>query len=162
MLGRERAPAGRYPFLATGTAGAFKVPSLRNVELTGHYMHNGGMATLEEVLQFYNRGGNFTAPGKDAQFLFGVRAPEETLADIVAFLKSLTDERVRFEKAPFDHPALPLLAGHSGDEHAVAGEGGASTARLAETELVELPAGGASGRDEALGPLRAFVDRVQP
>ncbi len=146
--------AGR---LATGTAGAFKVPSLRNVELTGPYMHNGGMATLDEVLAFYNRGGNFASQGRDAQFLFGIRTSESTLADIVAFLGSLTDERVRWEKAPFDHPALPIPAGHPGDEHAAAG-----TAPLAETELVELPAVGASGRDETLGPLRAFADRVQP
>ena len=148
--------------LATGTSGAFKVPSLRNVELTGPYMHNGGMATLEEVLQFYNRGGNFASPGKDAQFLFGVRSPEDTLADIEAFLRSLTDERVRFEKAPFDHPALPLPDGHSGDEQAVDAEADANTSQLAKTALVELPAVGASGRDRALGPLRAFVDRVQP
>ena len=38
--------------------GAFKVPSLRNVELTGPYFHNGGQATLEQVIQFYNRGGD--------------------------------------------------------------------------------------------------------
>src|SRR5262249_51927629 len=39
--------------------GAFKVPSLRNVELTGPYFHNGGMATLEQVVDFYTRGGGF-------------------------------------------------------------------------------------------------------
>ena len=38
--------------------GAFKVPTLRNVELTGPYFHNGGQATLEQVVQFYNRGGD--------------------------------------------------------------------------------------------------------
>ncbi len=38
--------------------GAFKVPSLRNVELTGPYFHNGGQATLDQVMQFYNRGGD--------------------------------------------------------------------------------------------------------
>jgi cytochrome c peroxidase len=154
---RERGAAdgGR---LGTGTSGAFKVPSLRNVELTGPYMHNGGMATLEEVLQFYDRGGNFASAGKDAQFLFGARSPASTLADIAAFLRSLTDERVRFERAPFDHPALPLPNGHPGDERAAA----SATLGLAATEMLELPAVGASGRDAALGPLRAFVDRVQP
>ena len=148
--------------LVTGTSGAFKVPSLRNVELTGPYMHNGSMATLEEVLQFYNRGGNFASPGKDAQFLFGARSPESTLADIAAFLESLTDERVRLERAPFDHPALPLPNGHAGDERAVGGEAAASGSQLAVTEMLQLPAVGASGRDAALGPLRAFADRVQP
>src|SRR5262249_27504201 len=39
--------------------GAFKVPSLRNVELTGPYFHNGGTASLMDVVQFYARGGDF-------------------------------------------------------------------------------------------------------
>jgi hypothetical protein len=142
--------------LTDGTAGAFKVPTLRNVELTGPYMHNGGMATLEEVLQFYNRGGNASSPGKDAQFLFGVRAPEETLADLVAFLKSLTDERVRWERAPFDHPSLPLPHGHRTDETDVVGS------VLAATSFLETPAVGAGGRDEALGPLVSFAERLVP
>lgn len=50
----------------------------------------------------------------------------------------------------------------SGDEQAVHGEAGPSPSQLAETEFAEVPAVGASGRDEALGPLRAFADRVQP
>ncbi len=45
--------------------GAFKTPGLRNVELTGPFMHNGGMATLEQVVEFYNRGGNFENPELD-------------------------------------------------------------------------------------------------
>src|SRR5262249_7712413 len=67
-------PRVRSRRLATGTSGEFKVPSLRNVELTGPYMQNGSMATLAEVLQFYNRGGNFASPGKDVQVLFSARA----------------------------------------------------------------------------------------
>src|SRR5437879_2712755 len=42
----------------SGAQGAFKTPGLRNVELTGPYMHNGGMATLELVVDFYRRGGD--------------------------------------------------------------------------------------------------------
>ena len=38
--------------------GAFKTPSLRNAELTGPYFHNGGQATLKQVIEFYNRGGD--------------------------------------------------------------------------------------------------------
>jgi hypothetical protein len=133
---------------------------LRNIELTGPYMHNGGMGTLEEVVQFYNRGGNFSSPGKDAEFLFGVGVSEGTLADLVAFLKSLTDERVRWEKAPFDHPALSIPMGHPGDEHATAEEGGAAASELAETQFLHLPAVGASGRDEALGPLLPLAERL--
>jgi len=150
---------GRLP---DGTLGAFKVPSLRNVELTGPYMHNGGMATLEEVVAFYNRGGNFASTGKDAQFLFGVGASDETLADLVAFLKSLTDERVRWERAPFDHPSLPLPVGHVGDENSVVGDSAPGFSLLAETRYVEIPAVGSAGRDAALGPLQPLSERLSP
>ncbi len=147
---------GRLP---SGTFGAFKAPSLRNVELTGPYMHNGGMATLEEVLEFYNRGGNFRSPGKNAESLFGVGVSEETLDDVAAFLRSLTDERVRWERAPFDHPALAIPTGHAGDENAVGADGDTG---LAESQFIVIPAVGASGRDETLGPLRSFGERLQP
>ena len=148
--------------LVDGTLGAFKVPSLRNVELTGPYMHNGGMATLEEVLEFYNRGGNVLSPGKDAQFLFGVHAAPETLADVAAFLRALTDERVRWERAPFDHPALPLASGHPRNRDGVTPSADPEFAGLAETTIVQLPEVGARGRPSALGPLSAFVDRLPP
>jgi len=42
-----------------GADGAFKIPTLRNVELTAPYFHNGGEDTLEDVVDFYLRGGNF-------------------------------------------------------------------------------------------------------
>jgi cytochrome c peroxidase len=147
---------GRLP---TGTFAAFKVPSLRNVELTGPYMHNGGMATLQEVLEFYNRGGNFRSPGKDAESLFGAGVMQETLDDVAAFLRSLTDERVRWERAPFDHPALAIPTGHTGDENAVGADGDTG---LAESQFILLPAIGASGRDETLGPLRSLDERLPP
>lgn len=74
--------------------GAFKTPSLRNAELTAPYMHNGGMATLEDVMDFYNAGG-----GRG----LGLDVPHQTLPsdslglsrremdDVIAFMKSLTD-----------------------------------------------------------------------
>jgi len=148
--------------LSDGTLGAFKVPSLRNVELTGPYMHNGSMATLEEVVEFYDRGGNFTSQGKDAQFLFSSGMSAQTKADLVAFLKALTDDRVRWERAPFDHPSLPLPVGHTGDENAVTGSIDTGFPGLAETQVVELPAVGASGRAPEDGPLLPLVDRLMP
>ena len=107
--------------------GAFKVPSLRNVELTGPYFHNGGQATLEQVLDFYSRGGDFheaNIDNLDPNILnLGLSATDK--ANVVAFLKSLTDDRVRVSKAPFDHPSLnvpngPVLP-------AVGKDGGAAT-----------------------------------
>lgn len=73
---------------------AFKTPGLRNVALTAPYMHNGVYRTLEEVVDFYNRGGgtgigialgNQTLPFDSLT----LTAPEQR--DIVAFLRALTD-----------------------------------------------------------------------
>jgi cytochrome c peroxidase len=90
--------------------GAFKTPGLRNVELTGPYFHNGGMATLRQVVQFFNRGGNFCSfnlQDLDPRLtpLGLTEAQEEQL---VAFLVSLTDKRVRYQRAPFDHPEIRI------------------------------------------------------
>jgi hypothetical protein len=135
--------------------GAFKVPSLRNVELTGPYMHNGGMKTLEEVVDFYNRGGNFDNPHHFATLVFPQALTEAQKADLVAFLKSLTDERVRWERAPFDHPELLVPHGHAA---------GASRwdPHLAKDRFLRVPAVGKDGRSARQGPLRAFADFLQP
>ena len=53
------------PLLAnegSDVAGTFKTPSLRNVELTGPYFHNGGKSTLRQVIEFYDGGGDFQNP----------------------------------------------------------------------------------------------------
>jgi hypothetical protein len=90
--------------------GAFKTPGLRNVQLTGPYFHNGGMATLRQVVQFYNRGGNFC--DFNIRDLHPAITPlgltEEQEEQLVAFLVSLTDARVEYQQAPFDHPELRI------------------------------------------------------
>ncbi len=90
--------------------GAFKTPGLRNSELTGPYFHNGGMSTLRQVVQFYNRGGNFCRLNiKDlhpAIQPLGLSNKQEK--QLVAFLVSLTDPRVKYRRAPFDHPELRI------------------------------------------------------
>jgi cytochrome c peroxidase len=105
--------------------GAFKTPTLRNIELTGPYMHNGSMATLEQVVEFYARGGNFAL--ENARDLDpdvgGFVLSEQEKRDLVAFLESLTDPRVRFEQAPFDHPELILKEGQVGDHLSVFDDG---------------------------------------
>jgi cytochrome c peroxidase len=98
------------------TAGAFTAPGLRNVELTGPYFHNGGKATLMQVVNFYDRGGDFADSNRatlapDIQPL-GLSSTQKE--DLVAFLLSLTDERVRLQRAPFDHPSLCLPHGQGG------------------------------------------------
>jgi len=84
----------------------FKTPTLRNVELRAPYMHNGRFETLEEVVEFYNRGGDFDAPNKDPR-IRPLNLTTEQKADLVAFLKRpMTDARVRSELPPFDRPQL--------------------------------------------------------
>lgn len=87
--------------------GNFKSIGLRNVELTGPYFHNGGQATLEQVVDFYARGGDFA--NNDIR---PFNASGAQRAALVAFMKSLTDDRVRYERAPFDHPELCVPDGH--------------------------------------------------
>jgi len=133
--------------------GAFKTPTLRNVELTGPYMHNGSMATLEQVVEFYARAGDFSNNHDKDRDVAGFGMTEQEKADLVAFLKSLTDPRVRHEQAPFDHPELPLKVGHMGDNQVVAADGLGNGV----LEIEHLPATGASG-----GPaILSFIDGLQ-
>jgi cytochrome c peroxidase len=88
---------------------AFKTPTLRNVELTGPYMHNGVFKTLEEVIEFYNIGGGSN---------LGYSVPYQTLStdslhltstekyQIISFLKTLTDT-VNLTSKPSSLPAFP-------------------------------------------------------
>ncbi len=89
-LGFEDADIGleRRTYLATDR-GKFKTPSLRNIELTAPYMHNGSMSSLEEVVSFYNSGGGNRAT-KDSR-MKPLNLSKEEEAHLVAFLKSLTD-----------------------------------------------------------------------
>ena len=85
----------------------FKSPTLRNVELRAPYMHNGQFATLEEVVEFYNRGGDFDAPNVNDEVIRPLNLTGEQKADLVAFLKRpMTDPRVAGELPPFDRPQL--------------------------------------------------------
>jgi cytochrome c peroxidase len=68
--------------------GAFKTPSLRNVALTAPYMHDGSLASLEAVVDFYDRGGD-AKPGR-SELIFPLELSAAEKADLVAFLKSLT------------------------------------------------------------------------
>jgi cytochrome c peroxidase len=84
--------------------GRFKAPSLRNVALTAPYMHDGSIATLEAAIEHYAAGGrNITEgplagdgrvnPYKDA-LVSGIDLTSQDKADLVAFLKGLTDLRI--------------------------------------------------------------------
>ncbi len=139
--------------------GAFKTSGLRNIELTAPYFHNGGQRTLEQVIQFYNRGGDRRGPKEDDTTGFppippatggksnldpdiqnlGLSAKEQ--ADLVAFLKSLTDQRVKFRKAPFDGPELRVPNGHPGSQNSV----NPNANGVATDQLLTIPAVGRNG-----------------
>ncbi|MEQ1604198.1 MAG: cytochrome c peroxidase [Pyrinomonadaceae bacterium] len=92
----------------TDDDGRFKTPNLRNVELHAPYMHNGRFATLEEVVDFYDRGGDFhDAPNFENGIIRQLGLTPQEKADLVAFMKRpLTDQRVKTELPPFDRPKL--------------------------------------------------------
>ena len=150
-------PPGTVP----AADGTFKIPGLRNVELTAPYFHNGGERTLTDVVNFYARGGNRggatnpiqtrngTVIGGLAVLNFNSENNPGAVADLVAFLKSLTDERVRRAAAPFDHPQLFVPNGHPGNSQTVQHRNG-----QALDSLLEIPATGRNGGP----PLPGFLE----
>ncbi|WP_229793360.1 MbnH family di-heme enzyme [Psychrosphaera saromensis] len=82
--------------------GLFRPQSLRNIELTAPYMHDGSIATLREVIEHYARGGSLTESGVNAgdgknsplksALILGFDATDEEIEAVIAFLESLTDE----------------------------------------------------------------------
>lgn len=77
--------------------GVFKTPNIRNVEVTGPYMHDGRFATLPEVINFYNEGLK-NPPNADPNMKFAHQGGLHSLsaqdkADLIAFLKTLTDHK---------------------------------------------------------------------
>lgn len=103
---------GAYPATNIGIAeitgrkddmGRFRAPSLRNVAVTAPYMHDGSIATLDEVIDHYAAGGRTIRSGPNAgvgrdnplksSFLPGFTLTAQERADLIAFLESLTDEQ---------------------------------------------------------------------
>lgn len=80
---------GRYRITkAEKDKAAFKTPTLRNIALTAPYMHNGALKTLEEVVDYYNRGGG-SGPNK-SNLIVKLDLTNQERRDLVAFLKTLT------------------------------------------------------------------------
>jgi cytochrome c peroxidase len=104
---------GAYPADNTGLydmtglprdMGRFKAPTLRNIAVTAPYMHDGSIATLEEVIAHYERGGRLITAGEKAgdgrlspfksEFVRGFEITAEERTDLIAFLRALTDTTV--------------------------------------------------------------------
>ena len=105
--------SGAYPADNTGLydmtgqvrdMGRFKAPSLRNIVLTAPYMHDGSIATIEEVVDHYARGGRLIEDGDNtgdgrlspfkSEFVGGFEMTDSERADLIEFLSSLTDQSV--------------------------------------------------------------------
>ncbi len=127
----DSALMGTWPVVnRVGRNGSMKAPQLREVELTGPYFHNGGKLTLRQVIDFYVRGGDFpitNAAHRDFNMVnmkidvqSNLTEDEETA--LIDFLLELTDDRVKFERAPFDHPEVFVpLEGTAPDNGSLAG-----------------------------------------
>jgi cytochrome c peroxidase len=153
---QPQCPAGSVSSTATcdriDVAGAFKTPGLRNVELTGPYFHNGDAATLRQVIDFYNRGGDFAQVNEDNldPNIVPLGLSDTQKNQLVVFLLSLTDERVRLQRAPFDHPSLCVPNGHPGSSTSAAPD--PRNPGQALDQLRCLPAVGAGGSAQPVQP----------
>lgn len=87
--------------------GRFRTPGLRNTALHGTWFHTGGLTTLAQVVDFYDRGGDFHT--NQATEIQPRNLSAQQKADLVAFLDALTDPRVVAGQAPFDSPRLGSL-----------------------------------------------------
>jgi cytochrome c peroxidase len=113
-------PAAEDPGDILQGNGFFKTPGIRNTELNGPYFHNGDKATLRQVVDFYDRGGDFPSDFTDGQ-VRPLQLTEAEKSALVAFMVAYTDERVRFQQAPFDHPSLSIPNGPGLKEVGAAG-----------------------------------------
>ena len=157
-------------FNVTGNAndlGAFRTVSLRNVGLRAPYFHNGRFAALEDVVDFYNRGGDFDAPNIDHNRIRPIGLSAQQRSDLVAFLRNaLTDPRVAAGQAPFDRP---MLYTESGRVPQINGAGTAGSGGVVpQVTATEPPFAGnpnfTVGVSGALGGTRAVlvIDRSDP
>lgn len=143
MVMSEETWGHRKPFISDNELagwGAFKSPTLRNIALTEPYMHNGRFKTLRQVLDFYSFDNPTLIPAHptfnpdlhpdmgrlalnddglieglpDGIGLAGIVQIQDA-ESLLFFMHCLTDERVRKESGPFDHPSITLVNGHADD-----------------------------------------------
>lgn len=112
---------------------------------------------MREVVELYSRGGN-VAPiteldGTPIEPLGIPLLTSDEIDAIVAFLETLTDKRVVYQRAPFDHPQLFVPNGHPGNFIWTID---ANNDGLADDLMIEIPAVGAAGG----APLPGFLQGI--
>lgn len=106
LANKNTSDLGRFAVTTTWTdIGGFKTPTLRNIDLTAPYMHDGSLKTLDDVVEHYNNGGKLKATDPEPSgFLSGGIRPlnlsAEQKKDLVAFLKTLTSPTAAADMAP--------------------------------------------------------------
>jgi len=145
----------------TARGGFFKAPQLRNVALTAPYFHNGSQLTLEQVVEFYDRGADFNTFGEEHQYmdsdidLLGLTLQDKT--DLVDFLRNgLTDPRTVSQSAPFDHPQLLTPNGHPQSANGYPVIADPKNPGQATMQFMEIPAVGKNGGK----PLPTFLENL--
>ncbi len=108
-----------------GDRGRYRPPTLRNVGVTGPYMHDGSVETLEEVIAIYERGGRLIEEGPTAgdgrdhpnksPFVGGFILTDQERTDLLAFLRALTDEAFLTDESLSDPFAPPPKAAAPGE-----------------------------------------------
>jgi cytochrome c peroxidase len=161
------------PWQRVAVDGAFKTPPLRNIALTAPYMHNGADLALRDVIDFYDRGGNFPeynlrnlgpdvgiiepcldpndplqCPSDTGLLFFGLGLSDLEKDALLAFMQALTDDRVKYQRAPFDHPQL-FIPNLGGERDPVTGQ--------PLPRVTELPA---VGRHGSAVPLKTFFENL--
>lgn len=101
QVGPQKEDLGRYYVSRVEKdKGAFKTPTLRSITETAPYMHDGAFKTLEEVIEFLDKGGEKNS--HLSPFIQPLGLTKEEKADLLAFLKALKGEEI-----PFEMPTLP-------------------------------------------------------
>ena len=141
-------------------SGFFKAPQLRNVALTAPYFHNGGQLTLEQVVEFYNRGGDFNTVAEvknmdpDIEILGLTLQDKQDLVDFLRY--ALTDPRTANQSAPFDHPQLSVPNGHPQGPNGYPVQADPTHPGQATNQFMQVPATGAKGGNA----LPSFLDNL--
>jgi cytochrome c peroxidase len=107
---KKHADVGRWAPVPIGNKtdvdmGSFKTPTVRDIELTAPYMHDGSLKTLEDVVEHYDKGGN-PNPSLDVD-MKPLKLTKQESADLVAFMKALTGEHKSLEELLPTLPAGP-------------------------------------------------------
>ncbi|HKD78590.1 MAG TPA: cytochrome c peroxidase [Candidatus Angelobacter sp.] len=140
--------------------GFFKAPQLRNVALTAPYFHNGSQLTLEQVVEYYNRGGDFNSVADlkimDTDIgIIGFTLQEKQ--DLVDFLRNgLTDPRTVAQSAPFDHPELTTPNGEAYSANGYPVQKDPNHKGQALDNHLHIPATGKNGGE----PLPTFLENL--